>query len=81
MTSEMALLEKELRVAAFRAAKDPKHLQDDVFRLEKVVSKLTSTSVDDILAPRTHLFTYPYGDRYKSTIFAYDEVLQAFKLV
>ena len=77
----MARLETELRVAAFRASSDPKYLQDDVFRLEKVVNKLTSPSEDDIIAPRTHFFSYPFGNRYKSTIFEYDEVMQTFKLV
>ena len=81
LTSEMAHLEKELRVAAFRAAYDPKYLKDDVFRLEKVASKLTSTSADDIIAPRTHFFTFPDGNRYKSTVFEYDELMQAFKLI
>lgn len=37
---------------------------------------IDSSNVDDILAPTTHSFTFPYGERFKSTLLQYDEVLQ-----
>ena len=68
-------LKKMLRVAEYRAQRDAAYLALEFNKLELVIGKLASPDSADIMAPRLHFFAYPFGERFKSTIFKYDEVL------
>ena len=49
-------------------------LREEFIKLETVLLKLISSDEADILAPRKHFFTYPFGERFNNTVFSYDEI-------
>ena len=69
-------LNKMMKVAKFRAKEDVACLQGEFSKLEQVLNKLDSPEVDDVLAPHKHYFTHKHGDKFKKTIFSFDEVTE-----
>lgn len=74
MEEQLKPLKFQLKVAQFRYKNDAVVLKDEISKLETVLLKLISSDEADILAPRKHFFTYPFGERFSKTVFSYDEI-------